>query len=274
MSICAVVLAAGKGRRLAPLTTLRPKPLCPVGNRTLLDRTLDRLAALGFQGPDQVAVNAHHHANQLVAAVAGRAHVSVEQPIALGTAGAIAALRDWIAGRDVLVCNADAYLSDVDTGDLLRGWSGERTRLLVTDDETRGDFDDWRFAGMSLLPARAALALEPVPSGLYEVNWRSAWQESTLELVAFAGVFVDCGTPADYLAANLHAAGTGLIAPDAHVRGTVVQSVVGPHATVEGIVERSVIWPGASVSAGEHLVESIRAQNLTISLDRAGETSR
>ena len=38
-----VVLAAGEGRRLRPLTDLRPKPLCPVGNRALLDLALERV---------------------------------------------------------------------------------------------------------------------------------------------------------------------------------------------------------------------------------------
>ncbi|HKY66707.1 MAG TPA: sugar phosphate nucleotidyltransferase, partial [Acidimicrobiales bacterium] len=40
--VCALVLAAGEGRRLRPLTWLRPKPLCPVGGRALVDLALDR----------------------------------------------------------------------------------------------------------------------------------------------------------------------------------------------------------------------------------------
>ncbi len=48
-SLCAVVFAAGEGTRLRPLTTTVPKPLCPVGNVTLLDRALARLAQHGLQ---------------------------------------------------------------------------------------------------------------------------------------------------------------------------------------------------------------------------------
>ena len=50
MAICAIVLAAGEGRRLRPLTTVRPKALCPVGNVALLDRALARVAGLGLTG--------------------------------------------------------------------------------------------------------------------------------------------------------------------------------------------------------------------------------
>ncbi len=58
-------------------------------------------------------------------------------------------------------------------------------------------------------------------------------------------VFVDCGTPADYLWANLHASGG--------------ESVVGRGAVVEGLLTRSVVWDGAFVGRGEHLIETIRA---------------
>lgn len=67
--VCAVVLAAGEGRRLRPLTERTPKALCPVGNVPLLELALARVAALvpGLSGPDRVAVNAWYQI--------GRAHV-------------------------------------------------------------------------------------------------------------------------------------------------------------------------------------------------------
>ncbi|MGH3746194.1 MAG: nucleotidyltransferase family protein, partial [Micromonosporaceae bacterium] len=116
MSFCAVVLAAGEGVRLRPMTLTRPKALCPVGGTSLLDLTLRRLELAGLAGPSRVAVNACYLADQVVTHVADRAHLSVEQPPALGTSGAVANLRDWIAGRAVLVCNADAYLAPGGTG--------------------------------------------------------------------------------------------------------------------------------------------------------------
>jgi hypothetical protein len=98
---------------------------------------------------------------------------------------------------------------------------------------------------MSLLPAADAARLEPTPTGLYEVVWRDARARSALELTPYDGCFIDCGTPSDYLAANLHASGGA--------------SVIGAGAVVEGRLTRSVVWPGGRVAGGEHLVESIRA---------------
>lgn len=262
--LCAVVLAAGAGTRLRPLTTVTPKALCPVGNVPLLDRALDLAAGLsGLTGPAEVAVNAHHHAEQIVAAIGARAHPSVERPEALGTAGAVGLLRDWVAGRDVLVINADAYLAGPLPAGFVAGWSGTRPRLLVVPaGAKRRDFAEWRFAGVSLLPAVAATRLRAEPSGLYEVVWRDAWAAGELDLEPFSGVFVDCGTPADYLAANLDAAppgAAGLVSPDARITGQAIESVVGAGANVAGRIRRCVVWPGAQVHPDEILTDAIRA---------------
>jgi MurNAc alpha-1-phosphate uridylyltransferase len=237
-NLAAVVLAAGRGRRLGPLTSLRPKPLCPVGSTTGLDAAMDRLGGVGLCGPDLVAVNAHHLADQILDAVSDRAHVSVELPEPLGSAGAVGALRDWASGRDLLICNGDAYFRGDPLGVLLDGWSGERPRLLTVRDPLRADFGDRRFAGVSLLPARIAARLAPVRSSLLDTAWSDA------EFVDFADTFIDCGTPRDYLAANLDSS-----------RGA---SVVGAGAVVRGRLTRSVVWPKGIVGAGEHLVDAIR----------------
>src|SRR5205085_2401204 len=73
--LCAIVLAAGEGRRLRPLTADVPKALCPVGNVPLLELALTRLARLGFTGPERVAVNACYLAEQVVAAVGDRGYL-------------------------------------------------------------------------------------------------------------------------------------------------------------------------------------------------------
>jgi MurNAc alpha-1-phosphate uridylyltransferase len=257
MRLAAVVLAAGEGRRLRPLTALRPKPLCPLGAGTGLDDALGRLAAVGLAGPADVAVNAHHLADQIAAAVGPRAHLSVEEPEALGTAGALGALRGWLDGRAVVVSNADAYLAGDDPlGRLLDGWTGERPRLLTVRDPARGDFGDLRFAGISLLPAAVAARLRPEPTGLYEAVWR----DGDVELVEFDGTFVDCGTPRDYLDANLHRSGGA--------------SVVGAGAVVAGRLTRSVVWPGAVVGPDEHLVDAVRTETgLTVVSTPAGPST-
>ena len=69
-----------------------------------------------------------------------------------------------------------------------------------------------------------------------------------LEVVPLPGHLLDTGTPADYLAANLHAAGGGsLVDPTATVTGQLRGAVVGAGAVVHGDVTRAVVWPGAAV---------------------------
>jgi len=249
--LAGVVLAAGAGTRLRPLTDLRPKALCPVGGLPLLERALRAAEAFAGHGPEHVAVNAHHHADAVIRFCRGRATVSRELPRALGTAGALGALRPWIGGRDVLVVNADVYLPEGPEG-LTDGWDGERSRLLCAPATGRVDFrhpvaGPVRYVGVCLLPWDAVRQLAPVPSGLYEVLWRAQHAEGALDLhlLPEGRTVLDCGTPSDYLRANLHASG-----------GT---SVVGEDAQVLGDLERCVVWEGAWVGPEEHLVECVRA---------------
>jgi NDP-sugar pyrophosphorylase family protein len=236
------VLAAGAGTRLKPLTDLRPKALCPVNNRFLVDLAIDRARAV----TPHVAVNVHHGRALMESHLRGKVHLSIEEGEALGTAGALGFLREWIGGRGVFLQNADAW-HDTDIALLLLdAWDEDRPRLLVVRDEERPDFDRrWRYAGAAVLPWWAVRELEPEPSGLWEVSWRRLREHGMLDLIRLDAPFFDCGTPADYLAANLVASGG--------------ESVIGPGATVEGEVVRSVVWPGAVVHEGERLVHAIRA---------------
>jgi NDP-sugar pyrophosphorylase family protein len=272
--ICAVVLAAGEGRRLRPLTELLPKALCPVGNVALLDRALARVAAAGMAAPGAVAVNAAYLAEQVVAHVRDRAHLSVEPDGPLGTSGGVGNLKGWIDGRAALVGNADAYLADprrepgTDIAALLDGWSGDTVRMLTRplDPGVEGGFSGRRFAGFSLIPWTRVRHLGTAPDELVRTVWRPAERRGELELVGFDGRYVDTGTPADYLWANLHAAGRGsLVDPTATVTGRVTESVVGAGAAVRGDVIRCVVWPGAEVADGETLTGAIRAgRGLTV----------
>src|SRR5688572_16581087 len=94
-SLAALVLSAGGGTRLRPLTHLLPKVLCPVGNRPLIDWAIERVAPLVGGA---VAVNGRYHVERIAAHVAGRAHLSDERahPEELGTGGAVGALRGWL----------------------------------------------------------------------------------------------------------------------------------------------------------------------------------
>lgn len=287
-TVAAVVLAAGEGTRLRPLTLLRPKPLCPIANQPLVDLAINRV----IPACASVAVNVHHGRDQLEPHLRDRGDVwvSVEEDRALGTAGALGFLRDWLDGRGALVVNADSW-SLPDLARFVAGWDGERVRMLLAGDDPFGP----RSAVVaSLLPWAEVARLEPVPSGLWEACWRDLVRRDAIETVAYDGPFVDCGTPARYLEANLWAAalatgssaeattltptgganggfatidparraGAGsLIHPTAVVEpgASVVSSVIGPGATVAGRVRDSVVWAGTTVHRREVLDCAIRA---------------
>lgn len=202
--LAALVLAAGRGERLRPLTDVTPKPLLEVGGRTLLDLALERLTGLVPVDVAHVAVNAHWLADQVVAHVGERVHLSVEHPHALGTAGAVGQVRDWLSGRDLLIANGDAYYDpEPELASFVADWDRHRPRLLVVRDEARADFEgEWRFAGVSLLPWSIASELEAVPSGLYEV----VWSQVPVDLVPTSAGLIDCGTPDDLALARSLAA--------------------------------------------------------------------
>ena len=233
------MLAAGAGDRLRPLTRLRPKVLCPVGHELLVDHALAR-----FDGvTTSMAVNVHHHRDQLEAHLRGRVHLSIEEPVALGTAGALGALREWVDGRPCLVANGDTWCPTA-MAVLVKGWDGERIRVLSP---TPGAFGPKSAVAGALLPWADVAPIAAEPAGLYEASWAAASEAGRVEVVALDGgaPCIDCGTPAGYLAANLAWSG-----------GT---SVIGAGAVVDGSVERSVVWPGAVVRAGERLVGAVRA---------------
>lgn len=245
--VVGVVLAAGRGSRLSPITDRTPKPLLTVDNDRLLDLAIARIGAL----TEHIAVNAHHLADQ-IAVVAHdldpTIHLSVEREL-LGTAGALRHLRSFVDGRPVLVTNADLWLSDPIEG-FLDGWDGTRPRLLVQDTGAPSDFGTLRYMGVSTVPAEVAARLEYSPSGLYAAVWRDAFTAGKLEFIELTGRSFDCGTPAEFLTANL-SAGDG-------------SSVIAPDARVLGRVDRSVVLAGATVDRDEDLVCAIR--------DRFGHT--
>lgn len=240
--LAGVVLAAGLGTRLRPLTLLRPKALCPVDNVPLVDLALSRVRS----AVDDIAVNIHHGREALDAHLDPAVHRSFEGA-PLGTAGALGHLRGWLDRRSALVVNVDAWCPG-SLVSFVAGWDGERIRLLLA-----GDDDLHTTSGVvaALMPWSEIAALPDEPAGLYERSWRPAQLDDRLDIVRHDGPFVDCGTPSQYLAANLAASGG--------------ENVVGEGAVVKGTIERCVVWPGCRVAAREHLVDTIRAdQGVTI----------
>jgi MurNAc alpha-1-phosphate uridylyltransferase len=130
----AILLAAGLGSRMRPLTDTIPKPLLTLGGRALLDHALDRLAAAGVA---EVVVNAHWHAQKLADHLARRSPppsttLRHEESL-LDTGGAVlAALAEGMLGRDnapFFVVNSDSVWLDGPTATLERMRSALRPEL-------------------------------------------------------------------------------------------------------------------------------------------------
>jgi len=126
----AVVLAGGRGSRLAPYTTILPKPLMPVGERPILDILLRQLGAAGL---DDVTLAVGHLAH-LVRAVVGDGSalgVSIryhEEDRALGTAGPLASIPDL--GGTFLMLNGDV-LTTLDLRALVRAHQDAGNEMTI-----------------------------------------------------------------------------------------------------------------------------------------------
>jgi MurNAc alpha-1-phosphate uridylyltransferase len=107
----AMVLAAGLGTRLRPITDTIPKPLVELGGRTLLDHAIDRLALVGVE---QVVVNVHYKAEQIEAALARRTQLRIEllrEQELLETGGGVARALPLL-GEAFFVVNSDVFWLD------------------------------------------------------------------------------------------------------------------------------------------------------------------
>ena len=144
----AMILAAGRGERMRPMTDHMPKPVIPVAGRSALDRMLDRLA--GFE---RVVINAWHLAEKIEAAVATRREppvVVVREERVLGTGGGVANALGLLGDEPFLVANGDVFLDESPGHPVLRtlagAWDGDSTDallLLVERERARG----YRYAG-------------------------------------------------------------------------------------------------------------------------------
>ncbi len=109
----AMILAAGRGERLRPLTDTLPKPLVTVGGRPIIDRALDRLVDAGVE---RVVVNVHHHAPALIAhldAWDGPLEIAIShEETPLETGGGVRHALPLLGSDPVLVINGDAIWLD------------------------------------------------------------------------------------------------------------------------------------------------------------------
>jgi mannose-1-phosphate guanylyltransferase len=279
MRLRALVLAAGLGTRLRPLTDDLPKPLLPVLGQPLLGLTLRRLAAAGCEA---AAINLHHGAGQIRRAF-GSEHAGLpltwsEEPRLLGTLGALGPLAGFFDGADLaLVVNGDSLCrwplaelvarhlatgalatlllaARADPADFGGGVAVDRTGRLLWLRSAAGAPEDRGtrrrvFAGAHVLSRRLLQRIAAAPAAapadfvcdLYEPLL--ADQPGCLDSLTTGRRWHDLGTPRRYLAATLDWTG---------VRGLWISpaATVAPAATVR----RSSLEPGARVAA-EAIVE-------------------
>jgi N-acetyl-alpha-D-muramate 1-phosphate uridylyltransferase len=109
----AMVLAAGFGKRMSPLTDRMPKPLVRVAGRALLDHVLDRLAEAGVE---RAVVNVHHFAEQMIDHLASRAQprivISDERGLLLDTGGGVLKALPELGEAPFFHLNADTLWID------------------------------------------------------------------------------------------------------------------------------------------------------------------
>ncbi len=271
----AMILAAGLGRRMAPLTRVCAKPALPVLDRPILAWLLDLLAD---QGVELAVVNAHANVPSVRAALRGarlRVELSLE-PELLGSAGGIRAAREWLAGPEpFLVINGDMLL-ELDLAALVarhRSAGALATLLLredprkrafgsigydasgrvcrITERISRGREDaSGLFTGVQVLePAifecmSAGSPLELVPD-LY-VPMLERRRAIAVAVQPPEQAWWPIGSPAELLDANLRAL------ERAEKRGALVGGVrIGAHARVDGELLPPVwIGDGARVARG------------------------
>lgn len=131
----AMVLAAGLGTRMRPLTDTRPKALVPVAGRALIDRVLDELAAAGVA---RAVVNVHHFADQMAAHLAARDDMEIvisdEREQLLDSGGGIQKARPLLGDEPVFLANIDSLWTDAaepPLETLKRAWDPQAMDLLL-----------------------------------------------------------------------------------------------------------------------------------------------
>ena len=235
-----MLLAAGVGTRMRPLTEQIPKPLLPLGGCALIDRALDRLAEAGV---GEVVVNAHWRVERLVAHLAARQAPPAtrirSEPELLDTGGAVAAaLAEGTLGPEpFFVVNGDVLWLDGPRPALARLAEGfdpawhDALLLVHRTTQVQGEvgFGDfvldpmgtvrWRkereiapyvYAGIQLV--RPALFRQP-PAGRFGMGvvWTRAIEEGRLAAIVHDGLWFHLSNPSDLVEAewNLGARETG-----------------------------------------------------------------
>jgi MurNAc alpha-1-phosphate uridylyltransferase len=208
----AIILAAGEGRRMKPLTDTRPKPLIKVAKKSLLERHIEGLAGAGFT---EIVVNASYFASQIVDFCDDRqfgdARVTVvveETP--LETAGGIVNALPLLGERPFVVVNGDVYtdfpLARLQALDL----QDDLAHLVMAPNPEHHPVGDFvlkngrllaggqprvTYAGLSVMSPQLFEGMKPGKSALRPLL-DTAIIEARLSGQLWSGLWSDVGTPA------------------------------------------------------------------------------
>jgi MurNAc alpha-1-phosphate uridylyltransferase len=219
----AMIMAAGLGKRMRPLTATRPKPLIEVNGKALLDHVLEKLHAAGVE---KIVVNVHYLPDALEAHLASRDHgldflISDERKLLMETGGGLVKAAPLIDSDPFLALNSDNLWIDgpADTLKLLASqWDASRMdALLLVVSQARalnhrglGDFHMDRtgrlrrrershvapfvFTGIQMVSKRL---LRDAPEGPFSTNllWDRAIEEGRCFGAVHQGLWFDVGTP-------------------------------------------------------------------------------
>ena len=222
----AMVLAAGLGLRMRPLTKRTPKPLIPVAGRSMLDRVFDRLDEAGVSNR---VVNTHWLADQIARHLANHSGVILShEEVLLDTGGGVARALPLLGAQPFFVCNADVIWLDGARPALIRlaeAWDAARMDALLLLEpvgpavgyEGPGDFfraDDGRlqrrgdaasapfvFTGVQILHPRL---FADAPDGAFSLNILYDRAQATGRLCGLVhdGDWLHIGTPEALTAAE------------------------------------------------------------------------
>lgn len=296
----AMILAAGLGTRLRPLTERKPKTLVPVANRPLIDRTINYLKKFGVT---EVVINAHHHCRQIVRHLDGEKSHGIKitvlvEPEILGTGGGIKNAEAFWDDDPFIVINGD-ILTDIDLSEAYsahRRQGGLATLVLhdhktysqvkidsrqkITDIASSSHPGRLAFTGLHIV-SRELLAYLPANTfadiiACYRQRIRQS--RSINAYVAGGHYWLDIGTVANYFQANRDFLGDSafLVGPDCSIDSSVSfkdWAIIGPQAVLEPGVEikRSVLWQNVRVKEKTRVADSIITDGTTVRTDMIGK---
>ncbi len=218
----AMVMAAGLGTRMRPLTDDRPKPLVMVAGKTLIDHALDRLVAAGVT---MAVVNVHYKAEMLKEHLAKRHDldiiVSEEKDALLGTGGGVVKALPYFNGEPFFIINSDTvWVENVGSalGRMIARWNADEMDALLLlaamvtalGFEGRGDFNmdgvghlsrvaerrlsPFAYPGVQIVHPRL---FDDAPAGGFSTNrmWDIAIEKGRLYGIRLDGVWFHVGTP-------------------------------------------------------------------------------